>query len=354
MHPVPERVLEIALDKSVIVGSMFLVSSVTGAAFAQSNNVPCEHLHQHEGLQDGKSMLQEHRLLYEHALIAGVPSRQSSHSCRVTKSEVLSLDLSGFEEIGPSIVSILDFPEHPFYYDRDGVSYMACESNVPGYYALIRAVWWRFSNGDNISLIVGLHIMVGVGPELPDEELGFELHRGNRQGSEPEVLLAVRGTDPRVPEQVYTNITAAKGESCAMSFMIDFVQRLSGRLDARVLTVVGHSLGGVATQYIARDGDLNSVSTFNAYSYNASGVSPSRTSSGAGKQRDLLNYHVDGDAVVAELSRRLETRQLGRVLEYAPRYPWWRFGPIERHELETVQSALCECIRGYGSLRVEQ
>ena len=293
-------------------------------------------------------------MLYEHALMAGVPSRQSSHSCRVTKSEVLGLDLSGFEEIGPSIVSILDFPEHPFYYDRDGVSYLACQSSDSGYYALIRAVWWRLVNGDDVSLVVGLHIMVGVDPELPDEELGFELRRGNSQGSEPEVLLAVRGTDPRVPEQVYANITAAKGKSCAMSFMIDFVQRLSDRLNAKVLTVVGHSLGGVATQYIARDGNLKRVSTFNAYSYNASGVNPSQTSSGAGRQRDLSNYHVDGDAVVAVLSNHFRTRQLGRIIEYAPRYRWWRSGPIERHELKTVQSALCECIRGNGSLSVDQ
>ena len=294
--------------------------------------------------------LDEHKSLYGYALLAGVPSDQAGHSCTVSGSTVLDLDLAGFETIDPEVVRRLDFPKQLFYNDKNDNLYVACRSEGAQYYVFFRITWRLLPNGNNdgISLVAALHLLYGGAPHLfSDEHLEFAaLSRHEESENGPEDLIAIRGMNTEDHRQRLVGINDVLSKSCGYEFMVDFVSRLARHNNADSLTVVGHSLGGTATHYIARDSNVN-VAAFRAYSYGALGVKVDPASMAS--RRSVWSYYLEGDVVAEILGPVLGRQQLGRAIRYVPRDSSWRSDGTTRHELKTIQKALCECMRGRGA-----
>ena len=133
-------------------------------------------------------------------------------------------------------------------------------------------------------------------------------------------------------------------------------------------SVVGHSLGGAAVQYIVQDFHRNpyrnpsnrpildtcSSVNFQGFAFNSIGLDPHSAS--LVPEGLLYSYHIEGE-IVSWLGRQLGRQQAGATVRYIPNCSWpsvsaLAFPPesIRRHRLPAVQQALCECLTGYGAI----
>ena len=194
---------------------------------------------------------------------------------------------------------------------------------------------------------------------LIDEALETVTLRKNNDLSDeefPEQVTAIRGTNPSRFSQWKASIQDALGQSCVFSLMArvvgDFIQDRGWGY-----AVTGHSLGGAVAQYIAQQ--LATPSTargnFSSFAFNAIGID---VGAGANPSPDILHsFFIEGDPVEALGRLTLGRAQGGRIVRYTPPETdfWSGIAPLEnleRHELSSVQRALCDCMNGEGSLSV--
>lgn len=163
-----------------------------------------------------------------------------------------------------------------------------------------------------------------------------------------EDVLAIRGTDlSRIPNI----ISALTDSSCSFQIMEKVVEYLLMRnevTEAAPMSIVGHSLGGVVAQYIASA--FPNDPRFAAYAFGNIGRNFQ-----VDNLNSLYNFHIQGDGLVglfAVMGRTLS----GHVHQYVPSEPLSErmedLLPTHTHKLNTIQTALCRCAGGMGSLMV--
>ena len=268
------------------------------------------------------------------------------------------------------------------YIGDNGVTYVTCTYDDPApQFALTWTEFRRTLGDDDAPSTIDVHIEIRpVIPRSvltraepsPDEEIGIiRLTRDPSSTNGPEELVAIQGTDfTRIP-QIMVSIRHLLSNSCVYEMAAIVVDVTGDSISAGQISVVGHSLGGGAVQYIAQDHTRhpwrnptkrpNANVTFGAYSFNSVGLDSSSASDTV--PSTLISYIVDGE-VVSWMGEKIGQTQVGTVIRYIPpdTWPdtgWLRFvgdiiqweqpEPVRRHRLPAVQLGLCECINGDGS-----
>lgn len=331
-----------------VVATLLAVICISGSAAAQT----CQ----------GSAGVDIDRL-YQYSQFAQVAYGETpDNACQHTRLQRSAADALQETRVVPLTRDVaerldLDLPGNPriaVYEGDDGVHYVTCRRDelVP-----VLAISWyltfrpRVEPVDLIVLLQVVRLVQNRGGALT-EELG--LVRRDRGGTAPERLLAIRGTDPRRWPQLMATVMDLLDRSCVFEVAAEVVAREENRWTGRV-SVVGHSLGGSATQFVARHRSTKSAALpatggFRAYSFNGIGLAGS-----AANLRRLHSYYVDGEWVV-ELGRVFGRSQAGNVVRYIPSAGWPPVSTAEsyrRHKLSTVQESLCECAKGRGRMEYQ-
>ena len=336
------------------------------------------------------------QILYEYALIAEAAYGQPpSNSCYVeqTSSQISMPDHQQFPLRPEDIESWKNWilerwqselhpPEEPGKYNGDdGITYVTCayDLNIPQL-ALTWTISRQYQENTEIPLIDV--IIPEIRPVIPhtmlpvNEEIGIiNLRREPSSPNETEELVAIRGTNFTKISQIMTSLRGLLRSSCVFEILAIVVSDIGSRTSASSISVVGHSLGGAAVQYIVLDHDShprrnptnrqNSNVKFTAYSFNAIGLDHEFAEKA--NTSDLYSYVIDGE-IVSRLGEVLGKTQVGTTIRYIPPETWQELGffsivnsvlqgefpeRVRRHELSTVQEGLCECINGHGALDIK-
>ena len=284
-------------------------------------------------------------------------------------------------------------PEVEVHLDGNGTVYVTCrqDSNSPRL-----AISWeeRLQTNDNVpeTLYVTLKTAIIVSDDflssLPNRErIGLQTFALNTiSNGATNQVTAIPGTDFFSVADLRSSLTALVGESCVFpiaDMVIDEIEYTAhhgtshtGLRPPRNLTVMGHSLGGTATHYVAErranrasrvpaDADAQ----FQAYSFNALGLDPRYQTSNVSQ---ITSYYVYGE-LVSLLGNVFTWQQEGRVFRGIPAVntradledlpdDWWNVVSwdwverIDRHKLVSVQETLCQCTqnrRGFLNLDVQ-
>ena len=362
----------------MILGSILLTLVIGHPASAQ----PCDDL--------PDTIEETLQLLYRYASVSNIPydGKTSYSVCTIRESG---------RQIIPSEDSIM-IPstkrasciarEYTTYVDDHGVTYLTCPSEA---FDPQLALTWRerrkpapsneeeaFREKVDVLLDVVAIIPQSLLGKLPKaEQLGFvELTRvPPLSGSNGiEKMMAIKGTKmpsllPKLfpelrptggvsGEQIMASVNDLMGKSCVFPISAVVVSFYSHDPSISHLSVIGHSLGGAASQYVAKDhastlGDYSSRDyTFRAYAFNAVGLDG--TAAANLDLSALHNYYVK-DEIVSWLGRYFDRKQIGNTLQYVPpESDMWNPPGLKeafrRHSLDVVQKSLCECMNRSGSL----
>ena len=349
--------------------------------------------HAQECFDLASDILPNQRSLYEYALIADMAYGESRPgSCRVEATgekielrrphEISLLPEPTRNRIVGNVGELLGSREPRTdvirYYGDDEITYLTCSSYDDDLHlALAPTLFRRPLLGDDSRVIVVLDIAVLINLQhlgdwkSPDEELGVvRLYRSESRNGDPEELVAIRGTNIWKIRQIWANLNDLFEEegSCVFRMASVVVEVVEQDLSTRgnSLAVVGHSLGGSATQYVARENATRQSpnAMFSAFSFNGVGIDANSVDKFS--LSSLYNYFIEGD-FASSFGMRWGRLQAGRAMRYRPsvswRLPsWFMFSlrplseatlaleTIRRHGLDTVQKALCECMNARGSV----
>ena len=186
-----------------------------------------------------------------------------------------------------------------------------------------------------------------------DEALETVTLRKNNDLSDetfPEQVTAIRGTRPDRLPQWRASVHQLLHGSCVFRFMAHLSRHFM-EYGGSNYAVTGHSLGGAVAQYVAQLHTANTRSSyFRAFAFNAIGTN-ARVN-----PEFLESFYIREDPVSA-LGTGLGQLQAGRSVRYTPPdTPNWRIiapqDRLNRHSLNSVQQAICDCMTGLGSLEV--
>ena len=335
------------------------------------------------------------QLLYRYASISNIPyeGKASDSVCTIRESGRQTAPSEDSIIVPSTTRSSCIAPEYTAYVDDNGVTYLTCPSET---FEPQLALTWRerrtpaptdeeeaFREKVDVLLYVAAIIPKGLVGTLPKaEQLGFvDLTRvPPLSGSNGvEQMMAIKGTKlpsllqklfPELKptggdsgEQIMASVNDLIGKSCVFPISADVVSYYSYDPSISHLSVIGHSLGGAATQYVAKDrastsGDYSSRNyTFKAYAFNAVGLDG--TDAADLDLSILYNYYVK-DEIVSWLGRYFDRKQIGNTFQYVPPPESDMWNPpglkeaFRRHSLEVVQKSLCECMNRSGSVVVTQ
>ena len=328
----------------VIAASALFFLSCAVSAVAQ----PCDEL--------WPALVDEQRSLYEYSLIAGIPSGDDKNSCRVTESDILESRGHEFKNLLDGDYVYQAARENELrvgvYADSHNSKYFTCDidDGAVGRGALVLGMrnptillagYWAFA-ANGVDIVWTVRVATAFIEESWKEKL--EYVKLSRVGSDgPETLLAIRHADTL--RYKVTALAALAGESCTFDLAAQLVGQILGTTDGvKRLAVIGHSLGGAATQHIvqrvSQDGETRY--DLDGYAFSSFGLDADPQTEG------VTSYYIKGDWLTTIPLRR----QIGRVLRYAPRQRWG-WSSVTKHHLETVQTAICKCIRGQGTIYAE-
>lgn len=186
-----------------------------------------------------------------------------------------------------------------------------------------------------------------------------------RDSGEP--ITIIGGTNPIKLPEIKAN---SKGEECVFPLVKTTVSVLCEVLRSREgdvyeafvennrdeyfshrpksLTMIGHSLGGSATQYVAMNIPSNCTPEQNSFDFQAYAfASPGLMEQGSAEnQPNLESYLINGDWLLGH-NVFSDRSQHGHVSVYTP--PKWKMiGP--KHSINDVQKSICMCLQGEGLL----
>ena len=243
------------------------------------------------------------KALYEYALIAGVVyADHPTNNCFVEATQQ-HIEIPKHKLV-PLLAEDVDYRWKPQILERwtsdhiprpdnlgryigdDGVTYLTCTyDNVLPQIALTwKELWQTLDNNEDMPVPIGLYLeLLAVLPRAflpPNEELGIiQLKRDPSSSNEPEDLVAIRGTDfTRIP-QIMASLYHLLNGSCVYEMAAIVVSVVGSEPSTGHFSVVGHSLGGGAAQYIVHDHAKhqwrqNTNVNFSAYSFNSIGIEP--------------------------------------------------------------------------------
>lgn len=317
--------------------------------FAMTIATPAFSQEEHECDRLPGSVLDEHKLLYESSLIAGFPDTTTDRCDAVEVSHptirLVSVNsgrieaflrTSGFEEAHPN-------SGVGTYHDSDGAVYVSCTTDGGNSRArLFVNVSWDGESVFSFRVLVDAN---HFGLDTFDEQMTFHTLQstGSKQHEvktfKPEFVV-IENTDSF--GKFLTDLAEIVADSCAFDFMASFVGDLRNK-NVETLTVAGHSLGGAVTQHVAQHFLNDDSFKLAAYSFSSFGLDSGVEIS----SQAVFSYYISGDPFVVGLRRK----QIGTVLRYDPPL-WYELykGSLHRHYLDEVQSAICKCIEGRGSL----
>ena len=325
-------------------------------------------------------------LLYKHALTAGVPYKNPIPSPLRIAAECDNKDLfdltvtplsvkdrEGIEAVQSQFHSEVNASFGVVTWhnivDKDGLNYATCGANqaVVGIFPIRR----RIPNYDNgyFNRIVG--VILDFGFIVPRRmTIGKELIRsiGLERKASGEHLVAIRGTDFLKIDEVWTSVRELLSTSCALDLAISVAAYYAGKYQEDEYfdnyVVVGHSLGGIATQYVARDHAANGLRWLTIttptryYSFNSLGM---KHSDKDGDLSNLYSYFIKAD-VVSTFGSIIGRKQIGHSIRYEPPGEFDDLEaveflrilyqgsildqlkvPLERHSLRFVHESICNC-----------
>lgn len=325
-------------------------------------------------------------LLYKHALTAGVPYENPipdplriAAECdnrdlfELTVTPLSVEDRKGIEAVQSRFHAERDASFGAVTWhnivDMDGLNYASCGANqsVVGIFPMRR----RIPNYDNGYFIRIVGVILDFGFIVPRKTtIGKELIRsiGLEKTSFGEHLVAIRGTDFLKIDEVWTSVRDLLSSSCALDLAISVAAYYAGKYQEDEYfdnyVVVGHSLGGIATQYVARDHAANGfrwrriTTPTKYYSFNSLGM---RRSDKDGDLSNLYSYFIKAD-VVSTFGSIIGRKQIGHSIRYDPpgkfddleaeefRKILYQGSiidrlkvPLERHSLGFVHESICNC-----------
>ena len=223
-----------------------------------------------------EKMKRAQQALYEYALISEAAYGQTpSNSCPVdaTPSRIEMPDV----EKRPLLSNMIDTKWKPEILERwqanhlgrpnkmgryigeDGVTYVTCTyDDLEPQFALTWTEFRRTREDDDepskIDVYVEIRPVIPTSSVPRSEEIGIiRLRRDPLSNNIPEELVAIRGTDfTRIP-QIMASLHHLLSGSCVYEMAAIVVEIIGNALSTGRVSVVGHSLGGGAVQYIVRD-----------------------------------------------------------------------------------------------------
>ena len=236
-----------------------------------------------------------------------------------------------------------------------GPAYIVCDSEERHAFVLVELAAFGLSidDGELRQWIVRPMVWV-VETTLIDEALETVTLQKNIELSDaeyPETVTAIRGTRLNRLSQWRATFNELRGRSCVFDLMIEVAGEFMGERHSSY-AVTGHSLGGAVAQHVAQHyySRSGASSEFRAFAFNALGIDAQADA------ETLQSFFIEGDPVSAA-GRCISQVQAGRSVRYTPPNTayWTCVAPPyggERHGLHSVQSALCDCMSGMGTLTV--
>lgn len=291
--------------------------------------------------------------LYEYAQIAEAPKHRDldymakckDNSTIVVDEKSMGVTDIGFDKDLPKLVRMM-------HAEGDGLVVHPTETNDDGQIFEL-TVGCRDENGLG-NTFTGVRLKQFVG--ISDLRVSFHLAGTGVTGmvdnsGSVESMAVIPGTDLSKIEEIFTNFN---GEKCVFPLVHTTVRILCGILSdgegqSRYLTMIGHSLGGLATQYVAlnvpTECNLNDNSNaFAAYAFASPGLMNQRAYIPGGIP--IVSFLVDDDFLLKGLFR--ERFQLNRIVVFSPQN-WHVSDSLHaRHSIDEVQAGICSCLRGEG------
>lgn len=294
---------------------------------------------------------------------------------------------------------VVDLHGHPLdlYEGNDGVTRLACRREED----VRLSISWR-----EFLVRSALYIYFDIKFIAPRDELTGNLEEAevinlNRIGPSdspmpgPEQVVAIKGTHfNRVPEVMASaNQLLEPSGSCVFSVAAthvaktaeDLIQGDRGFISngewhrVERIAVVGHSLGGTASQYVGAiaanlDGYADRLGSYRDrfYTYSFNGVGLSEQFIGSTRASHHYSHHIDGEFASQWIGEMFRQSQIGQTVRYIPPPPpssWpantileWINGmatsalpepwePFRRHKITVVQNSICDCLNGIGSVQ---
>ena len=225
-----------------------------------------------------------------------------------------------------------------------------CTENDSVLNNLTLTIQWAQARGE-LSLLLRVGI-VGISAIEYTEDLKLvKLESANGE----EMWKGVAGTNPFSSKSLLTSIRALQGRSCLFDFALEVAASFFNEKCKRYHnptnfrgSIVGHSLGGMAAEYIAIEGGINFAmedcaakdSSVRVLSYNAigwgSGVDGNMPENR--KYSKIYSIRVNGEILKEHFPGR---QYLGHLIRYNA--PDDDCKSLCRHGINAVQRAICTC-----------
>ena len=237
-----------------------------------------------------------------------------------------------------------------------GPAHFVCDRDPEDVFALVTLARYQVpvdDDGDLLQLIIRPILWLVETATIEEAVETVTLQKTNSLSADryPETVTAIRGTRPdRLTNWRSTINRLLRGKSCVFDLMVKLSGHFMG-VGRSSYAVTGHSLGGAVAQHVAQHYDRERTSRrFRAFAFNALGTDA------PADPAILQSFVIDGDPVPA-IGARIGQIQAGRSVRYVPpNTNYWRFerpfATLKRHMLPAVQQALCDCMKGMGTLAV--
>ena len=239
---------------------------------------------------------------------------------------------------------------------REREIHYRCNDNTPISDRFTMAMQWAEANG-NVGLMIRIGYVVGATIVYTEDLRLVEIPDPNHSGT----FLGVPGINPTNMNNFFTAIQALQNNSCLLDFALEVAthffrtcpesaQQASNRGYHGV--IVGHSLGGIAAEYIAstrafipilRECNSGNIpTTFRVFSYNSLGWERNHTlgniNARIAAQEQIHSIRIDGELLETQFPNR---RYLGHVIRYPS--PDRECEKLCRHRITTMQKAIFLC-----------